>query len=80
MSKNYSKADLIAALAEATGFKKRDIEEVIDATTAIIREETNQGKVVSFPGFGKFAVKDRPARLGRNPRTGESVQVAAKSI
>lgn len=52
---------------------------MLDAATAIIREETEQGKTVSLPGFGKFSLKTRAARTGRNPATGESIQIAASS-
>lgn len=75
---NFSKSDLVAAVAGITGRTKKDADEMVSAVFAIIREETDAGKTVNIPGFGRFGVVDRPAREARNPRTGETVQIAAK--
>lgn len=73
---NYSKTDLAQAVAATCGVSKKQADEILTATLAVIREETRSGKTVNLPGFGKFAEKLRPAREGRNPRTGETVQIA----
>ncbi|WP_353429467.1 HU family DNA-binding protein [Paracoccus denitrificans] len=77
---NFSKSDLIAAVAQTTGHKKKDVEEMVFAVFATIREEAEAGQTVNITGFGRFAMKDTPAREGRNPRTGETVQIAAKRV
>ncbi|MDQ7775184.1 MAG: HU family DNA-binding protein [Paracoccus aminovorans] len=69
---------MVAAVAGITGRTKKEAEEMVAAVFAIIREEADAGKTVSIPGFGRFGVVDRPAREARNPRTGESIQIAAK--
>ena len=50
---------------------------IVDGVFAAIRDAAVKGEEVSLPGFGKFKVQDKPARTGRNPRTGESVSIAA---
>ncbi|QFQ88246.1 DNA-binding protein HU [Paracoccus kondratievae] len=74
---NFSKSDLISAVASATGQKKGQVEEVISAAFSIIREEAEGGKTVAIHGFGRFSIKERAARLGRNPGTGEPIEIAA---
>lgn len=76
-----TKSELIARLAEANPhLYQRDVERIV---TTIFEEITNslaRGDRVELRGFGAFSVKERGARIGRNPRTGEAVNVAAKFI
>lgn len=74
---NFTKTDLIKAVSQATGIKKTEAESAVSAVLSIIREEATAGKTVALPGFGRFTLKERAARIGRNPRTGEPVQIAA---
>lgn len=82
MEKNVSntkdKADLVAAVAEATGVSKSQVDEILTETFGTIRGWAAGGSTVSFPGFGKFEEKIRAARAGRNPATGESIQIPEK--
>ena len=72
-----NKPELIQAIATKTGVKKTDIGEVIDALTKTINEELAGGGEVALIGFGTFSVKDRAARTGRNPKTGEPLHLPA---
>ncbi len=72
-----NKAELIAALAEKTGFTKKDSEKAIKAFTEIVTEELKKGGKVQVVGFGTFEVSERAARDGRNPRTGETMPIKA---
>ena len=73
-----NKADLIAAVAEKTGFTKKDAEVAVNATMASIEETLIKGERVQLIGFGTFEVRQRKARTGRNPRKpGETIEIAA---
>lgn len=74
---NFTKSDLVNAIAETTAKSRREVDEIISAALQIIKEETAGGRSVNLNGFGKFAVKERAARMGRNPATGEPIQIAA---
>ncbi len=72
-----TKADLINALAEDTELSKKDSETFLNSLMAQITKSLKDGNDVSLIGFGSFNVKDRPARIGRNPRTGDAIKIAA---
>ena len=72
------KVELVEAVATATGLTKADATRAIDATFATITEALVKGDKVPLVGFGTFAVSERAAREGRNPRTGETVNIPAK--
>ncbi|WP_395396124.1 HU family DNA-binding protein (plasmid) [Novosphingobium sp. BL-8A] len=71
---NADLADKIAAIAEVT---KADAKKIIDGVFGAIAEAAAAGDEISLSGFGKFKVKVSPAREGRNPSTGETIQIAA---
>ncbi|MFC1645022.1 HU family DNA-binding protein [Patescibacteria group bacterium] len=77
---NVNKEMLVDALANATGLSKKDVASVIEALTDKITEELKKGKKVTFTGFGVFKTSDRAARTGRNPQTGESIQIPAMTV
>ena len=72
-----NKNDLIAAISEATGNSKSDTAATLDSLIATITTALSNGDDVQLVGFGTFSVADRPARQGRNPRTGEAMTIAA---
>ena len=72
-----NKSDLIDAIAASTGLTKADAGRALDATTDNIAATLQKGQSVSLVGFGTFSVKHRAARQGRNPRTGETINIAA---
>ena len=73
-----NKAELITAVAEKTGAKKKDAEAAVNAMTACIEEALIKGEKVQIIGFGTFEVRGRKARQGRNPRKPEEViEIAA---
>ena len=75
-----NKTELIAAVAEKTGMTKKDAERVINATVDTITEKLVAGEKVAMSGFGIFEVKAREARVGRNPRTKETIQIPATKL
>ena len=72
-----NKSDLIDAIADSAGLSKADAGRALDATVNSITGALKKGQSVSLVGFGTFSVRDRAARTGRNPRTGETINIAA---
>ena len=72
-----NKKDLIAAIAEETGMTKKDVATVVDATFDKTTAAMVAGDKVQLMGFGTFETRERGERTGKNPRTGESVTIAA---
>ena len=72
-----NKTELIAAVAQKAGLTKKDAERVVCATIDTITENLVKGEKVQISGFGIFEVKEREARVGRNPRTKESIEIPA---
>ena len=75
-----NKTELVAVVAEKTGMTKKDAERVINATVETITENLVKGEKVAMSGFGIFEVKAREARVGRNPRTKETIQIPATRL
>ena len=71
------KADLAADVAGRASLTKAQAKSAVDAVFEVIRDALANGDTVSVTGFGRFSTKSRSARTGRNPRTGESVAIAA---
>ena len=72
-----NKTELVAAVAEKSGLSKKDAERVVSATFETITAQLTKGEKVQISGFGIFEVKEREARVGRNPRTKEAVEIPA---
>ena len=77
-AKPLSKTQVMAALADKTGLTKKQIVEVMGGLTELAYEEAPKG--FTIPGIGKLVVVDRKARMGRNPATGASIQIPAKTV
>ena len=71
------KQELIAAMAEKSGLTKKDTEAALKAIVDVITDSLKKGDKVQIVGFGTFEVSERAAREGRNPHTGEAMQIAA---
>ena len=72
-----NKTDLITAAAEKSGLSKKDAERVVNALLDTVTTSLSKGEKVQISGFGIFETKEREARVGRNPRTKEPVQIPA---
>ena len=75
-----NKTELIAAAAERSGLTKKDAEKALNAAIDAITAALTQGDKVQVSGFGIFEVKEREARMGRNPHTGEAMEIAASKV
>jgi len=74
-----NKSELIDAIASSSGLSKADAGRALDGFTSAITSALSGGGSVSMVGFGTFSVKHRKARAGRNPRTGETIQIKASN-
>jgi len=75
-----NKAELVAKVAEKSGLTKKDAEKAVSATFETIEDTLAVGDKVSLVGFGTFERRDRGAREGRNPQTGETVHIPAARV
>ena len=75
-----NKVELINALAENAGMTKVDARKAIDTLLDVTKKELKKGGKIALVGFGTLATMKRPARQGRNPRTGKAIKIAAKNI
>lgn len=75
-----NKTELIAAIAEKSGATKKDTEMIVGATFDVIAETLAKGDKVSLIGFGNFEVRERAAREGKNPQTGEKIKIEACKV
>ena len=75
-----NKAELVDSVASAANLSKADAGRAVDAVLSSITSSLKGGQQVSIVGFGTFNVKHRAARAGRNPRTGETIQIAASNV
>ena len=71
------KSELVERVAQGTGLSKADVGKVLDEALAEIRRTVDGGETVALRGFGTFRLSERVARKGRNPRTGEEIEIAA---
>jgi DNA-binding protein HU-beta len=75
-----NKDELARGIAERSGLDNRQAKAAVEATLEEISKQIADGNEVRLTGFGKFSAVQRPAREGRNPSTGETIQIAAKSV
>ncbi len=75
-----NKSELIDAIAASADISKADAGRALDATLEAVTGALKKGDSVSLVGFGTFAVKERAAREGRNPQTGQTIQIAAAKV
>lgn len=75
-----TKADLVEAVAAVTGLLKKDADTIVNAVFTTMARSLQDGSKIEIRGFGSFRLRDRQARIGRNPRTGVEVAVPAKRV
>ncbi len=75
-----TKADIIEKVYERIGFSKKEASDLVEKAFDAIKEELRKGEKVKISGFGKFVVKSKKDRVGRNPRTGEEMVITARRV
>ena len=75
-----NKAEFVGAVAEASGLSKADAERAVDGMIKVVKTTLKSGDSISLVGFGTFVVRKRAARTGRNPRTGDMINIKASKV
>src|SRR5437588_10646111 len=75
-----TKSEFVDQVADRAGLSKKNAADAVDAVLETIEDALKRGSEVSFSGFGKFSVSQRSAREGRNPATGQKIQIAASRV
>ncbi len=75
-----TKAELVSAISQAAGITKKEADAALKAAVQAVSEALQRGERVAIPGFGIFSVKERAPRKGRNPRTGEVINIPARKV
>lgn len=80
MAGALTKSQIVGNLAEANGIPKKVSAQYLETLAALAIKETKRSGVFTLPGLGKLVKQQRKARLGRNPQTGETIKIAAKTV
>ena len=75
-----TKAELVEEVYEAVGFSKKDSAQLVDLVFETIKETLENGEKRKVSGFGNFVVREKKARIGRNPQTGEEIEISARKV
>jgi len=75
-----TKADIIEKICLMTDFTKKESSEIVERVFDVVKSTLEAGENIKISGFGNFEVKEKTARRGRNPHTGESIEIAARRI
>jgi integration host factor subunit alpha len=80
MKESTTKIDLVELLCSKLDCSKKEVQEIVDSLFEMIRVELEQGRDIKLPGFGNFFVRSKRSRVGRNPKTGESIEITARKV
>jgi integration host factor subunit alpha len=75
-----TKADIIESVYERVGFSKKEAAEIVEMVFDTIKETLERGEKIKISGFGNFIVRDKKSRVGRNPQTGEEIEISARRV
>ena len=75
-----NKTELVAAMADKAGISKKDAEKALGAFVEVVGESLKKGEKIQLVGFGTFEARERAAREGKNPQTGEKIKIAATTV
>jgi integration host factor subunit alpha len=78
--KTLTKADIAESICLATGFSKKDSAEIVEKVFEGIKKALERGEDVKLSGFGKFEVRQKRKRRGRNPQTGDAIEISARKV
>ncbi|MGE0614552.1 MAG: integration host factor subunit alpha [Bacteriovoracia bacterium] len=75
-----TKADIVEALYEKIGFSKKEAADLVELVFDTLKGTLSQGQKIKISGFGNFVIREKRARIGRNPQTGESIEITARRV
>lgn len=77
---SLTKADIVEQVFKEAGFSKKEATDLVELVFKIIKETLSKGEKVKISGFGNFTIRDKATRVGRNPQTGSSMDIAARRV
>ncbi len=77
---SLTKADIVERVYKEAGFSKKEAAELVDLVFNVIKDTLARGEKVKISGFGNFSIRDKNIRVGRNPQTGESMDISARRV
>ena len=80
VTKTLTKADIVEAVHRKIGFSKKDSSEIVEKIFEIVKHTLEKGESVKISGFGKFDVRNKRPRRGRNPQTGQEIEITARRV
>jgi integration host factor subunit alpha len=75
-----TKADIVEALYEKVGFSKKEAADLVELVFDTLKSTLSQGQKIKISGFGNFVVREKRSRVGRNPQTGQSIEISARRV
>jgi len=75
-----TKADIVETIYEKIGFSRKESAEIVDLVFDLLKETLESGNKVKISGFGNFVIREKRSRKGRNPQTGEEIQISARRV
>lgn len=75
-----TKADLVDAIHEKIGFSKKEAADLVELIFDSMKDTLSQGNKIKISGFGNFVVREKRSRMGRNPQTGQSIEISARKV
>ncbi|MBC7385764.1 MAG: integration host factor subunit alpha [Cryobacterium sp.] len=75
-----TKADIVEALYEKVGFSKKEAADLVELVFDHLKTTLSKGEKIKISGFGNFVVRDKRSRIGRNPQTGQSIEISARRV
>lgn len=77
---SLTKADIVERIYKEAGFSKKEATELVELVFQVIKDTLSRGEKVKISGFGNFTIKDKNSRRGRNPQTGEAMEITARRV
>jgi integration host factor subunit alpha len=77
---NMTKAEIVEAVCRNANLSKKEATDITETIFEIIRQSLEHGESIKLPGFGNFSVREKSVRVGRNPKTGEEMEISARKV
>ena len=75
-----TKADIVESVYEMIGFSKKEASQMVETVFEVIKESLERGERIKISGFGNFVIKEKRARKGRNPQTGDEIEISSRKV
>ena len=75
-----TKADIVEKIYQQLGFSKKEAADIVEFMFSVMKKTLKQGEKIKISGFGNFVVREKMARVGRNPQTGQTIEISARRV